>query len=713
MRHEQIRKILARNLSDTLEKNNLPFSLYSYQEETLESTINWLNRKRASRCAYVAQATGLGKTVEFSTMVKACQGLRALIIVSSKTLVGQTVRKLAGFTEGTLAHASSLKKIIDVNQDVVATHWKGMQHDVLVATDETFKLQYEKIKREMNPHVIIWDECHWAYSENAQRALDAFPEAIVIGFSATPDYLTTVARPSYAPVELDNGQVLYGPQDRFARTYFPELLDERGVRWGIENEFLAPLAWGQIEFKFSLDKIPVVDGIGGPDYDQAELSRVMEKNWNFIIQTIIRLYKSRQYSLASRFSAAVCPGVAQAYQITKAIRDLGIHAECITAGTSDSERERIFAEGNEGKLKFLASIFALREGWDAPNAEVAMMLRPTKSRVLYMQFMGRVLRKYKNKVALVLDPHFQNTRFAPLSAPVLFGLPGQEVCNGDLLVAPRKRRKVISPYVLEKLQPVLVVEKVQHQQIGKDFYPTLEEASTAARALKIVSQEDFHKRYSQDPRLHSSPLKFYNKDWRGWGGFLGTDRSKRFCVYATWEEASKAAQKLNILTAKQYPKIYKKDPKLPSCPDQSYAKDWHKNGGWAGFLGTQHNFYLTWKSASTATIKLGIVSSSNYSKNYNKDLLLPSNPAKIYRKDWDKNGGWGGFLGTGRSRRTHFYPTLIEASKAVRRLKIASFEEYIKNYKKDPKLPSEPTKIYEKDWVKNGGWKGFLGKDKK
>ncbi|MEK7084308.1 MAG: DEAD/DEAH box helicase family protein [Patescibacteria group bacterium] len=467
MRHSQIRKTLAENLASTLATNSLPFPLYGYQLETLESTIRWLKRARASRWAYVAQATGLGKTYEFSVIVKACRGLRVLVIVPGKTLIGQTIVELVKFTEGTIAHASSLKTITDDKDGVIAEHWKGRSHDVLVTTDETFKVQYERLKHELDPDVVIWDECHWSYTEKALRALNHFHEAVVIGFTATPDYLTTAAKPDYISVQLDNGQTLYCPPDRMARTYYPELLDERSPKWGIEHGYLAPLAWGQLQFTLDLDDVPVVDGPAGLDYDQKELQYVIREKWDFLVQIVRQLYQSGQYDIGSRFSAAICPGVHEAQTIAEELRGIGIIAESITGETRDTDVWNILERGKKGDIQFLSSVYKLREGWNSPNAEIGMMLRPTPSRVLYMQFLGRILRRYGDKVALALDPHYLGERFAPLSVPVLFGEPGQRVYDGGIIVGPRKKRggrKPISPYLLANihlLKPVLTVKKIE------------------------------------------------------------------------------------------------------------------------------------------------------------------------------------------------------------------------------------------------------------
>lgn len=55
--------------------------------------------------------------------------------------------------------------------------------------------------------------------------------------------------------------------------------------------------------------------------------------------------------------------------------------------------------------------------------------------------------------------------------------------------------------------------------------------------------------------------------------------------YPTWEEASKAARALGIKSAVEYAMRYKEDPRLPSAPGLKYPQDWVKNGRSKGFLG--------------------------------------------------------------------------------------------------------------------------------
>lgn len=465
MVNSAMRRALADSLQHVLTGGNLPHTPYIYQSQTLGSLSTWLMKSDASR-AHICHATGLGKTVEFSIIVRACEDLQVLVVEPSKQLVSQTAKELLHYATGSIAHASSLSGIADPEGNVVVPHWQSNQHDLVVTTDESLKSKAPEFQSKLRPDLVICDECHWLYTEAGQQALAMFPEAIILGFTATPDYLTTVAKPNYVSVTLDNGQVLYCPPDKMARVHFGDLIDERNVRWGIQNNWLAPLAWGQIGFKFSLEDVPAVETPGGQDYDPKVLAEVMRKNWHLVIDVIRKLYKTNQYDLINRYSAAVCPGVDEALEIAQALRSIGVRAECIIGSTSDTTRERILNTGKRGELQFLSSVFVLREGWNDRRVEIAMMLRPTKSRVLYMQFMGRVLRKLAGKVALVLDPHYQNTKFAPLSAPVLFGSPGQQFRSGGLLLGPAKAKvgKVVSPYLhgdLSKLQPVLTIRPLE------------------------------------------------------------------------------------------------------------------------------------------------------------------------------------------------------------------------------------------------------------
>lgn len=462
MDHQDIRRELAARAGMLLAPDAaLPKPLRPYQAEAAANIRRWLDDPGGTRRGHVVHATGLGKTVLFASLLRYCAGLRALVIVPSKVLIEQTARVVAGFVGGPVGHLSSLQVIRDEDGEVVAM--RGLDHHaIVITTDATLRLSPHRLASRFNPHLIIRDECHWGYSERSQLALEHFPDAVVIGFTATPDYLGTAAKPDYVPVTLDGGQVLYGNPDRFASTHFGTCLDTRTARWGMENGWLAPLAWAHIEFGESLNAVPVKEGPGGMDYDEGALQRLMRQRWDVTCETVRRLYRDPAYGLPDRQVFAICPGVAAAMELTQTLSREGIAAAHVTGDTEDHKRRILLEAFNARDVSFLASVLVLREGWDAPEAEVCLMLRPTKSRLFYEQGLGRVLRPYEDgrpKVALAVDLHFQNTTFSPLSAPLVYGVPGEAIKERDIVVRPDDADGPLpsSPYLPDGVEPKLHV----------------------------------------------------------------------------------------------------------------------------------------------------------------------------------------------------------------------------------------------------------------
>lgn len=431
MKHVDIRKIFAPALYDVLaHAEQLPKIPRPYQRDALTKIADWASDLSGTKRAYLQHATGLGKTILFATAVHASHELRSLIIVPSRPLLVQTARTVAKYTHGILGHLSSVGNISDHEGDLIAV--RGLDHSsVVIVTDDSFNKYATQILSDLDPHIILRDECHWGYTDDAITNLNLFEESLIIGFSATPDCLTNKRRGGFTPVTLDNGQVLYGPRDKFAETHFQTCLDRLGLKWGIEEGWLAPLEWGMIDFEqITLKDVPIVETKLGPDYDKSKLQAMLEAHWSVMCETIRRLYENGEMDLPNKQVYAVCPSVKAAYQLSETIASMGYSTACVTGDTKPTERDVIFDAYREKDIRFLSSVKVLREGWDDPYAEVCMMLTPTKSYQNYMQPIGRCVRLPDDgspKTSLVLDAHFQGKDFSPMSLPALFAPPGSEL----------------------------------------------------------------------------------------------------------------------------------------------------------------------------------------------------------------------------------------------------------------------------------------------
>lgn len=473
MQHQDVRRVLSERLSRLLElQKNFPVTLRPYQIETVKAMRNWLDDRDGTWRAYVEHPTGTGKTILFAAIAAFCTGLRMLVIVPTKVLVEQTAKMMAKITGGMLGHMSSLQSVMDDNGNIIAV--RGCDYaDIVITTDESLACSGWLLENKFKPHIVIFDECHWACTGSTRHRLERYAESVIIGFSATPDYLTTITKDDFEEVELENGQVLYAHPERLAKYCFGSLLDKRNIRSCIEDGWLSPLAWGSVSFDVSLDSLPVNEtGIGGYDYQDLALKIFMDRKWSSLGAAVRRIYKTGEYELPQRQTFAVCPSVATAEELSRAISDIGIPAACITGRTTTAQRHEIFAAYAAKKIKLLTSVMVLREGWDAPLAEVCLMLRPTRSRVVYVQTAGRVLRPGLNgfkKVSLILDGRFADTKFAPLTAPVLFAPVGGEVREGDVII--NVRRDAPGPALPAEVSPYLRANArhIQVEQIPIEF----------------------------------------------------------------------------------------------------------------------------------------------------------------------------------------------------------------------------------------------------
>lgn len=243
------------------------------------------------------------------------------------------------------------------------------------------------------------------------------------------------------------------------------------------------------------------------------------------------------------------------------------------------------------------------------------------------------------------------------------------------------------------------------------FYKTLALATKAAHKLKVKSVLEYLEKHNTDPLLHSNPQRYYKEEWQDWYVFLGNPRPIKkikspkvvYNHYKSVREATKAIKQLGIKNSAEYMKRGHEDPRLHSRPKKFYGDKWP---GWDVYLGrgkiagkrSPENLYKTLAEASKAAKKLGAKTPREYIKLYKANDCLPSNPSVHYKSEWTN---WYDFLGTSKYK---FYRSLGEASKAAIKLSIKNSRDYVDRYSLDPKLHSNPS-VHYKNWK---SWDHFL-----
>lgn len=232
-------------------------------------------------------------------------------------------------------------------------------------------------------------------------------------------------------------------------------------------------------------------------------------------------------------------------------------------------------------------------------------------------------------------------------------------------------------------------------------YTDYSDAKKSALQLGCSNKSEYKRIYRVDPKLPCSPDIIYGQvGWEGWPEFLGLT-----LTYESYEQSSCAAQRLGIKQAKEYHLRYNEDPKLPKHPSSRFkGKGWTC---WEDYLGADKRLlYRAYEDAKASVINLGISSRKEYTRRRHEDTRLPACPDGYY-----SGVGWTNYYDFFGTQKSSFYESLAEAQEAASKLNIRTREQYNKEYRKDPKLPACPMRVYEsKGWT---NWPEFFGRVKK
>lgn len=305
--------------------------------------------------------TGSGKTAITVYMMQraAEQGKKAMFIVHQNELLNQTSRAL---WKQKLEHG------------MIASNRVMSKLPVQVASVQTLVNRLERVD---TPDLIIIDEAHRSTSSSYVRVLEAFPDALVIGLTATPQRTDGQGLGS-----IYNG-IVTGPT-------IQQLI---GAGYLSDYELFAP----DIDFDVSGVKTT------GGDYNKGQLEVAMDKS--SITGDAVKHYKT----LANgKRCVVMCATLKHAAHVCERYQGAGVNAAVIEGSMTTGAREKILNDFADGKIKVVCNVQLLIEGVDIPNIEVVQWLRPTKSLIVWMQGNGRGLRPAPGKDKLIILDHVKN-----------------------------------------------------------------------------------------------------------------------------------------------------------------------------------------------------------------------------------------------------------------------------------------------------------------
>ncbi|MCJ1286305.1 hypothetical protein MMC26_005650 [Xylographa opegraphella] len=382
---------------DLASRHPIQIKLREYQEECIQAVLAHL--ARGHKRLGVSLATGSGKTVIFTQLVDrvkapAREATQTLILAHRRELVEQAARHCA------LAYPT---KSIEI--EMGRTHASGAA-DITVASvrsiasgDRMSKFYPERFK------LVLVDEAHHIVASSYMETLKHFG---LLEPSATSPALVGVS----ATLSRFDGLRLGAAIDHIV--YHKDYVDMIGERW------LSDVIFTTVQSKADISK---VSKSNSGDFMQSELSSAV--NTNETNDIAVRAWLSRAHGRKS--TIVFCVDLAHVSGLTMTFRKHGIDARFVTGNTHNKTRAELLDAFKSGEFPVLLNCGVFTEGTDIPNIDCVLLARPTRSRNLLVQMIGRGMRLHPGKENCHIIDMVASLETGVVTIPTLFGLDPSEL----------------------------------------------------------------------------------------------------------------------------------------------------------------------------------------------------------------------------------------------------------------------------------------------
>ena len=451
------------SLTKINDEEKLPYSAEKIvpnkmQEAALEGLRNI--REQGKDRALVISATGTGKTFLSAFDVKQYNPERMLFIVHREQILKKSLidfQKVLGFnpSEGYIYHSGD---------DLTGKKY-------IFATIQTLSRE-ENLKafsKDFFDYILI-DEVHKAGADSYKKVMGHFTPNFYLGMTATP--------------ERTDGQNIYEIFD-YNIAYEIRLQD------ALENDMLCPFVY------FGVKDIE----INGKLID--EKSNITNLTSDERVKHILN--KIDFYGVCNNQVRGLifCSSKAEARELSIKLNQHGKRTIALTGDDDINYREKVVKQLEDGELEYILTVDIFNEGIDIPSVNQVVMLRNTQSSIIFVQQLGRGLRKHKSKDYVTIIGNYKNNYLIPIA------LFGDKSMNKD-----NYRRELREPNILSGLTTVNF-EEVAKEQIFKSI------TNTVLSNMKILKDAytDLENKLGRTPMLidhltfdNIDPIVFFNNN---------------------------------------------------------------------------------------------------------------------------------------------------------------------------------------------------------
>lgn len=382
--------------------------------------------------ALVVAATGSGKTYLAAFDARNFSPNRLLYIVHRDTILNdalKTFKKVFGY-EHTYGFYTGRKQDLDA--------------DFIFASSTMIARHLDEFNNDTFDY-IIYDEVHHIMAENGQKIFTYFEPTFLLGLTATPE-------------RMDDKNVL--------ELFENNMPFELRLRDAIINDLVVPFHYYAIRDEFA-------------DYssnDKAVIAREISKNINVeFIKSQIELRRQTNKKLKC---LAFCSSIEHCKMMAQGFNEIGYKAIALTGSNNFGERIVAFKElqDDSKQLEIICTVDILNEGVDIPSVNMVLFLRPTESQTIFLQQLGRGLRKYPDKEYVTVLDFIGNNYERSIQIALALGTLGKTTYTEKAYLSEMIRTNFNSLNIpgveifFDELAKVDIINYINKQNFNKNDY---------------------------------------------------------------------------------------------------------------------------------------------------------------------------------------------------------------------------------------------------
>ncbi|MFK0104854.1 DUF3427 domain-containing protein [Streptomyces sp. NPDC091217] len=361
------------NQDSKISLSGLEVRPYPHQADMLER-LRVEREVRGHHHNLLVAATGTGKTVmaalDYRHLHKRWGGKqypRLLFVAHRKEILKQSLRKY----REVLNDASFGEPLFSGE---LPRDWEHVFASVQSLTDQRLE-QFDP----KHFDVIVVDEFHHATATTYRRVLSHFEPKQLLGLTATPE-------------RADGLNV----QDEFFKG---RIAAEMRLWEALDNDLLCPFHYFGVPDGTDLTRLNWRSGT----YDQSQLGDLFSAD-DFRARIVIKQVRDKVSDPTKMRALGFCVTRKHAHFMAKCFQEAGFKAAALDSESKPEVRDRILSELNTGEIQVIFSVDLFNEGLDIPDVDTLLLLRPTNSATVFLQQLGRGLRRTPDKPVLtVLD----------------------------------------------------------------------------------------------------------------------------------------------------------------------------------------------------------------------------------------------------------------------------------------------------------------------